>query len=403
MRMTFAVLLTAVLASAPHGEAAACMHALRAATGVTVQQSEQTALIVYNDGQQELVIRPALAAEGALTGLAWVIPVPSVPSKYAVADTRLFDAVDQLAGLVEVVNPPQKKGGMRTRGSAPAAAAGVSPLVVLPTAKAGPFEIHPLQAVGAEGAKQLNAWMTENGFAELAQDELAYYSGRGWTFLAVKVAAVKRGSLSAGRLPPLHLSFASERIVYPLKLSANQGRFDLRLFIVGRAQPEGLSESVEKFKFTRIAHEPRLAAGEGVPARRYPNGTVLKATEAFDADSVESPLKKLLGAAKLSGKLHLEVLQATINGWETMVESWPDDFAIPPLAESAVVERDVAEVQAPSDDTTTATPPSPVVPAPTAAPKPNGCAAVGSPLAPPSATWLWIGLAWLFVRRDARG
>ena len=77
----------------------------------------------------------------------------------------------------------------------------------------------------------LNEWLQKNGYPTEDPDHMKYFVENGFTFLCVKVSPAEGSKAveSFGKLPPLHLSFRSEKMYYPLRFSSRQGAFDLQL------------------------------------------------------------------------------------------------------------------------------------------------------------------------------
>jgi hypothetical protein len=82
----------------------------------------------------------------------------------------------------------------------------------------GPFQVARL---GGTSATAVTNWLATNGYvvpAGLAAN-LAPYITEKWEIIAVKLAPKDPKGELDGATPPLRLSFASQRIVYPMRLS----------------------------------------------------------------------------------------------------------------------------------------------------------------------------------------
>lgn len=209
----------------------ACLHASRHEQKPTpVTQKGQQALILHHAGVQDLILKVEYNT-GETAALAWIVPVPAVPTEYGAVDGKLFDA---LAGWVNLRRGVQDR-RRRAKGiGGDGAKEPVATLTLLPPAAVGPFDIQPIQARGKAAGSALNAWMTERGFGALPDETLAYYIERNWTFLAVRVSPDKgkKTMAKAGGLPPLRITFPSAQAVYPLKLSTHMGEFAARVYLV---------------------------------------------------------------------------------------------------------------------------------------------------------------------------
>jgi len=200
-----------------------------------ISQDAQQALIIHDGEREELVLRINYKIEGEKMpeSFAWVITVPNEPDAYAVADPALFEKMDKLAKLLLRRTPRYASlsaddpfgGGL----SAPAEGVELGKPVSV-----GPDAIQPVRGVGSKALDGLNSWLKSNGFPSENPEHMRYFVENNFTFLCVKIKPDGGSSLvpSSGVLPPLHLSFASEKPYYPLKFSSQQGEFDLNLHIL---------------------------------------------------------------------------------------------------------------------------------------------------------------------------
>ena len=192
----------------------ACIHPPAGYSG-SVEQGGQEAIVFWNQGREELVVkndfRIVPGPDGGLPGrIAWVIPLPAAPDHYAVEDVEIFREMFQ---AWQERQPPLKNDskGLPRNG-----------IEILEAVSVGESEIQPIRATGEEGAKALGEWLAENGFGEIPAANMAWYVERSWVWLAVEVSAA-RGEESLvrnGSLRPLRVSFATADIVYPVLFSA---------------------------------------------------------------------------------------------------------------------------------------------------------------------------------------
>ena len=100
-------------------------------------------------------------------------------------------------------------------GGAPMAPGGVE---VRQQMELGPFEVARL---GGSSATAVTDWLRTNGYVvpETLAGNLTPYIAEKWEIVAVKLAPKQDGTPMAGSTPPLRLTFASPRIVYPMRLS----------------------------------------------------------------------------------------------------------------------------------------------------------------------------------------
>ncbi|MEM6956310.1 MAG: DUF2330 domain-containing protein [Myxococcota bacterium] len=313
--------------------AEACLHL---GQDGTISQSGQHGLILFKDGVEHLVLGVDARLEDTTPDkLAWVVPVPNVPDKYETVEGPLFQELHRWVRLEET-------SGLRVADVGGGAAR--DPLRVLRATRAGPYLIQPIQGKGPAAAAAMNGWMTREGFQPIPDETLRYYIERNWTFLAVRVVPNDEGFSQREGLPPLHMAFAAERPVYPLKLSTHMGRYAVRIYLVTEdAIPDEAFAAAVEADFHvagdrngrgALGSHPRLGArhGEFAPA---------------DAPETLQPLLADAGLADLP-TLHLRVLHhRRLRG--AKVAEWGEDLAFPPFEDAAAADMSVrvAEPAAP--------------------------------------------------------
>src|SRR5262249_20505986 len=200
--------LAAALLLAAGAAAPACLHPPRDYKG-TLAATTQEAIIFWRDGREEMVLKVNYQLKGDAglpASLGWVVPVPTKPDAYAVADPKAFEDAFHLA----VSKEPPAKGPPRN---------GPPRGVVQEQVSVGEYDITVLKASGEKAAPELNDWLVGAGFSVYPLENMRFYTDRGWTFLAVKVNKERAAEAlrDRGGLRPLRISFASEKVVYPLK------------------------------------------------------------------------------------------------------------------------------------------------------------------------------------------
>ncbi len=199
----------------------------------------QRGVIFFNNGREELVLRPSykveideakLNADGTLPGLsqlAWIVPVPSLPDRYVEAEEKLVDDLQKFAAIESDAKDWQKGADARQGGPEKGEANGAE---LLEAVQVGNYKIQPIKATGEKGGTELNAWLDDNGFGRVSESVLKFYLNKGHFWLAVKLS--KEGGLPAnGTVKPLQISFASDKPVYPLKINAGRGVIDLEMWL----------------------------------------------------------------------------------------------------------------------------------------------------------------------------
>ena len=179
----------------------------------------ENALVRYDAGQEEIVL--SMSVQGQSKKAAWIMPVPAA-AKVELGDNDLFYRLQSMTRPKEVTRktywPFRDLGilGSRDRGAGePTAGAGVD---VRQQMRLGPFQIARL--AGSSGTA-VTDWLRTNGYAAPASlaANLTPYLTEKWEIVAVKLAPKEDGTPMTGSTPPLRLTFASPKIVYPMRLS----------------------------------------------------------------------------------------------------------------------------------------------------------------------------------------
>jgi len=177
-----------------------------------VYQSAQRAVILYGNSTEHLIL--SVSFEGDAEDFAWVIPVPEKP-EIAVSDPELFWELSDFTtrGL------PSGGGFGCFRHEALSPEDGVD---VIEEQVVGPYATAVLSATNATA---LVDWLNANGyiFPEEGEEIISEYIEKEWYFVATKINAVEEDTgyaLAEGAIEPIVLSFASDEIVYPLRITS---------------------------------------------------------------------------------------------------------------------------------------------------------------------------------------
>ncbi|MGW1377897.1 DUF2330 domain-containing protein [Streptomyces sp. NPDC002446] len=178
---------------------------------------------VHWDGKTEQIVM-SLTVDGTAPDAAWIMPVPH-RATVELGDPELFD---QLATLTEPAVEQRhyflpRSGDwpfQATDGAAapPPPGADRPAVGVVGRGRLGPFDVARLTATDP-GA--LRDWLRSQGFRlpRSLATELRPYVAQRWEYVAIRLAPAERHHRLTGTLDPLRLSFASDRLVYPMRLS----------------------------------------------------------------------------------------------------------------------------------------------------------------------------------------
>lgn len=186
-----------------------------ASDGEDVAASAEYAVLSW-DGEQERVLL-SMDALASSSDAALLIPTPT-PAEAALAETEVFAELEAVTAPEVVVDyqwwPDLGFGSGDAGAAAPGAGNGVD---VLDTLQLGDLEVSVLAASDAD---ELADWLDAHEYVmrdDLA-DALMPYVSEGWYYLAIRLTT-DADSLT-GALQPLDLTFASDQLIYPMRLSA---------------------------------------------------------------------------------------------------------------------------------------------------------------------------------------
>ncbi|MCT9087897.1 DUF2330 domain-containing protein [Streptomyces sp. ASQP_92] len=191
-------------------------------SGRQLSVRQETSVVRWDGHSEQIVMR--LTVDGNAPQAAWIMPVPS-RATVKLGDRRLFEELERLSAPVHRTRTYfWPRGGdwplARDRGvgdGAPRAAA-KPPVEVVGRERLGPFDVARLTA---SDPTALRDWLSHNGFQlpPALSTELRPYVDQKWEYVAIRLAPDQPGRTLGGPLDPLSLSFASDRLIYPMRLS----------------------------------------------------------------------------------------------------------------------------------------------------------------------------------------
>ncbi|WP_436773667.1 DUF2330 domain-containing protein [Yinghuangia sp. YIM S09857] len=226
----------------------------------SMRVGEETSAVVWDGRTQQILMR--LTVSGDASEAAWIMPVPS-RATLDLGDAEVFDRLERVVEPVEKTRhyfwprdgdwPFSDDGGGGDSSKAGAGAPGAPPVDVLASGTLGPFEYAQLAATDPNSLAQ---WLNGKGFRmpDGLADSLRPYVEQGWEYVALRLtpeaageqdAAREKGSRKTlgGELDPLHLTFASDRLVYPMRLSQRAANAQtLNLFVFAPHRVEAVAD-----------------------------------------------------------------------------------------------------------------------------------------------------------------
>jgi hypothetical protein len=178
----------------------------------------ERALITWDGSTQNIML--SFNVRGGSDKAAWVMPLPSM-SQVSLGDGAVFDELARIsAPRIEYHDSwwPTFEWLRRSAAADGAAAGRVGAVDVLGRRNIGPFTVTRL---AADDPSALAAWLTDHGFPypRGLERNIASYLADGWETVAIQLAPAAPGAQLTGTLQPLRLSFASDTVVYPMRLS----------------------------------------------------------------------------------------------------------------------------------------------------------------------------------------
>ncbi|HEV2319940.1 MAG TPA: DUF2330 domain-containing protein [Verrucomicrobiae bacterium] len=194
-----------------------------------INEPTQKAIIVYDAGREDLILQ--VKYQGPLNQFGWLVPVPARPSVEA-ASMKCFYELSRFTQQQRLNQQWLRRrptyGSLDTDDQSTRHPA---PVKVIETKTVGAYDIAVL-STKESGA--LAKWLDDNHFYVPAEKSniLERYSQMNWYFVAVKInlggwffdSPSTSKKLAFGELNPLQISFASDRCVFPLKISSINGK-----------------------------------------------------------------------------------------------------------------------------------------------------------------------------------
>ncbi|HTR43840.1 MAG TPA: DUF2330 domain-containing protein [Pseudomonadales bacterium] len=233
-----------------------------------INEPTQKAIIVFDAGQEDLILQ--VKYEGPVGQFGWLIPVPNLPtiqegSMKCFYELSKFTQKKKLDAQWE----QYKSAALGTADDQPA-----EPSVkVLEIKTVGAYETAVLEA---NDSSALEKWLNDNHFYIPPDkfDVIAGYIKEHYYFVAVKINFSKwfpglpstPDKLAAGELNPLQIHFASDRCVFPLRISSINGTPSEVQFYVLASEP--LLEQVLYEKQLPLIYSNDMARAESYAQKR---------------------------------------------------------------------------------------------------------------------------------------
>jgi hypothetical protein len=162
-----------------------------------IHESSQTAIIKYQDNIEELFLMVSYG--GNVSDFAWIVPVPNIPELSNESSKLFFE-------IAEITQPK-----------------------IIDDRNNDAIMIHKSEQIGyynsmvisADNSNELLDWLKSNNY-HISNDQLSdleWYVEKKWFFVVLKINNSLFTESNEEILQPIRLSFESEQIIYPLKIS----------------------------------------------------------------------------------------------------------------------------------------------------------------------------------------
>ena len=252
-----------------------------------INEPTQKAILVYDGGQEDMVLQVKYG--GPVDEFGWLIPVPNLP-KVQEGSMKCFYELSQFTQQKFNLVLEGPSAGITRGGPAPSAE---PPVKVIETKTVGAYEVAILSARDSGALAQ---WLEANQFYLPADKNgvIDTYVKQQWYFVAVRINLSKSEGfqllasprqaeneskanlanysthlkLASGELNPLQISFASDRCVFPLKISSINGRpSEVEVYVLS---PEPLLESTMLEKQQPLIYSNDMARAARETPQRTP-------------------------------------------------------------------------------------------------------------------------------------
>lgn len=223
----------------------ACLH-YQNSHQFELKEALQEVFLSHDGAEAHMVLRTRLNAQKFPKELAWVIPFPSMPTKYEELDGPFFEELQRNSPEGELSG--YGSAGLR-KGVEKELGAGFK---VHQTKSVGGFKIQPIEILNESAGNEFNIWLKKNKFNSMPMALQKIYLKKGAVFLALRMdLSHPRGQELVSR--PLHISYKSNELTMPIKFTHDQRAFDLKMYVFSSKNLEG---KLDKQYFTSSEAAP---------------------------------------------------------------------------------------------------------------------------------------------------
>jgi hypothetical protein len=201
-------------------------------------------VFLFHDGENaHMVIRATLQAKKFPTQVAWILPFPSLPSKYEEISGPVFE------GLSDILQPIDQN-APRTKGAGTIGGRGAG-IKAHESITLDQYVIQPIEILKDNSTKELNAWLKKNNFKITAHSNQKAYLKKGAALLAIRM---ELNQPNANELVShsLHITYRSDRLSVPLRFMHIGRTLDLNLYVFSQRE---MKKDLGQFYLSREASQ----------------------------------------------------------------------------------------------------------------------------------------------------
>lgn len=188
----------------------------------TITENKQEAFIFHDGKNAHLIIRTNLSAKQLPAEIAWVLPFPSLPTKYEEFDGKIFEE------LYDLLVRQERTEKLPLLADAPRIEKYPNSLKIHKAVIVGNYKIQPIEITKDNSATEFNSWLSKNHFSPMPFENQKYYLKKGAVFLAIRMETT---GLHKIEMKPLHVVYPSNKVSVPIKFSQDQGTFDIDIYV----------------------------------------------------------------------------------------------------------------------------------------------------------------------------
>lgn len=202
----------------------------------SLRDVKQQAFLFHDGTNAHMVVATSFFSSKLPREVAWVLPLPSVPSEYHEIKGPFFEELNRLM-------PVDRAGIVRQGGIGSGEGGFGGGIKVHPKVLTESYEVQPIEILSDDAGSELNSWLKKHKYNPMPMDLQKPYLKKGAAFLAIRMQ-LKHPIEGVLRSAPLHLVYAADRLTYPLRLTHATRQFDLDLFVFSK---NGLKDDLKGF------------------------------------------------------------------------------------------------------------------------------------------------------------